>query len=385
MSDPNKLNTPFERLEGALLGLVIETAPDGVIIIDETGIVRSFSPAAQRQFGYKAEEIIGRNIALLMPSPHAEKHDEHIHRYIQTGRKNIIGIGREVIAQKKNGLQFPVELAVGEVIIDGHRLFTGFVRDLTEHRKSEKQIALLQDRLVHVARHSALGELATTLAHELNQPLTAIANYTLVAKQLLAQREGGPQTDLALDMLDKAAAQAQRAGDIIRSIRTFIKHHKNTLHWEDPVDAVLEAVKIATIGTETQEIGVEIVKLGAIPKVRMDRIQIQQVVTNLVRNAVDAVAGRPGCKNVTIELEPHGRRSVIVRVIDNGPGITPEVQRRLFEPFNTSKLGGVGIGLAISKTIIASHRGEIRGKNNDGGGATFQFVLPIDAEAEEVG
>lgn len=386
MSDRKKKATkPFDPREGALLSLVIETAPDGVIIIDETGLVLSFSPAAVRLFGYKADEIIGRNVSLLMPSPHAERHDDYMRRYLETGEKHIIGIGREVIARKKNGRLFPVELAVGEVEIDRRRLFTGFVRDLTQHRKSEKQIALLQDRLVHVARHSALGELATTLAHELNQPLTAIANYTLVARQLVGQNKECPDTDKALAMLDKAAAQAQRAGDIIRSIRTFIKHHKNKLAWEDLEEAVLEAVKIATIGIEHQDIEVEIVKLGELPSVRMDRIQIQQVVTNLVRNAVDALTGREGRKFIRIELGTHGRRSVIVRVVDNGPGIAPDVLKRLFEAFNTSKVGGVGIGLAISKTIIASHRGEIRGKNNDEGGATFHFVLPIDAEAEEVG
>lgn len=385
MSNGKKTRKRIDPLEGALLGLVIETAPDGVIIIDETGVVCSFSPAAARLFGYKPEEIIGQNVSLLMPLPHAERHDDYMRRYIETGKKHVIGIGREVIARKKNGRQFPVELAVGEVIVEGRRLFTGFVRDLTESRRSEKQIALLQDRLVHVARHSALGELATTLAHELNQPLTAIANYTLVARQIVAQRKDPAQNDKALEMLDKAAAQAQRAGDIIRSIRTFVKHHKNTLAWEDLGDAVLEAVKIATIGAENQDISVSIERLGPLPEVRMDRIQIQQVVTNLVRNAVDVLTGRPGPKLIRIELGLHGKRSVIVRVIDNGPGIAPDVLKRLFEAFNTSKKDGVGIGLAISKTIIASHKGEIRGRNSDEGGAIFHFALPIDAEAEEVG
>jgi two-component system sensor kinase FixL len=336
-------------------------------------------------FGFKATEVIGKNVSLLMPSPHAEKHNGFLARYLQTGEKKIIDIGREVVARKKNGTLFPVELSVGEVINKGQRLFTGFIRDLTEHRISEKQITELQNELIHVARYSAMGELATTLSHELNQPLTAIANYTLVTRQLVSKLGKAKKTKPVLDLLDKAAIQAQRAGEIIRSIRTFIKHHENKFLWENIEDAVREAVKIATIGTDIQRIDVQINKSGPVPDVCMDRIQIQQVVTNLVRNAVDAVCEQDGERIVRIEINRHGHRSVIVRVIDNGPGISANVEQRLFETFNSSKSEGVGIGLAISKTIVTSHNGEIRGKNREEGGAEFYFVLPIDSEAEEIG
>ncbi len=377
-------NGKFDLDEGSLLELVIETAPDGLIIIDETGIIQSFSPAEESMFGFKAREIIGKNVSRLMPSPHAEKHDGFLQRYLKTGKKNIIGIGREVVARKKNGTTFPVELAVGEVSNKGQRLFTGFIRDLTEHRISEKQITELQNKLIHVARYSAMGELATTLSHELNQPLTAIANYTLVTRQLVANTKTDKDNKRVLELLDKAATQAQRAGEIIRSIRSFIKHQENQFLWENLEDAVGEAVKIATIGIAAHHIDVTINKPDPVPDVCMDRVQIQQVVTNLVRNAIDAVRDQEGERQVRIEINRHGRRSVIVRVVDNGPGIAPQAAKRLFEAFNTSKSDGVGIGLAISKTIISSHNGEIRGRNREGGGAEFYFVLPIDSEAEEI-
>ena len=363
---------------------VIETSPDGFIIIDENGIIQSFSPAAERMFCYKVREVIGKNISMLMPSPFAQKHDGYLQQYLKTGEKNIIGIGREVVARKKNGTTFHVELSVGEVTSQGRRLFTGFIRDLTAHRISEKQITQLQSELIHVARHSAMGELATTLSHELNQPLTAIANYTLVTRRLVANLENCENTEPVLELLDKAAVQAQRAGEIIRSIRSFIKHHENEFNWVNLEEAVCESVKIATIGTAKDNIEIEINKPEILPDVCMDRIQIQQVVTNLVRNAVDAVRDQDGKRIVRIDLDLHGRRSVIVRVRDNGPGISPEVGKKLFEAFNTSKAEGVGVGLAISKTIISSHNGDIRGKNNPEGGAEFYFVLPIDAEAETV-
>ena len=319
-----------------------------------------------------------------MPETHAKNHDGYLQHYLQTGDKHIIGIGREVVALKKNGTEFPVELSVGEVLSKGKRLFTGFIRDLTEHRISEKRITELQNKLIHVARYSAMGELATTLSHELNQPLTAIANYTLVTRRLVAELAGDKDTEQVLELLDKAGIQAQRAGEVIRSIRAFIKYRENNFDWENLEDAVSEAVKIATIGTSKHHIDVKIDKLGPLPDICMDRIQIQQVVNNLVRNAIDAVLEQQGERVIRIELSALRKRSIIVRVIDNGPGIAPDTLKRLFEAFNTSKSKGVGVGLAISKTIIGSHNGYIRGTNRPEGGAEFHFVLPIDSEAEEI-
>jgi two-component system sensor kinase FixL len=205
----------------ALLQAIVETSPDGLITIDERGLVESFNPAAERMFGYGAQEVIGQNIKLLMPSPYREEHDAHIARYLRTGEKRIIGIGREVLGQRKDGTSFPLELAVGEVHAEGRRIFAGFVRDVSARRVAEERLRELQAELVHVSRLSAMGEMASALAHELNQPLTAIINYAQATRRLLGGA-GGERYAALLGLLDKTAQQASRAGQIIHRLRQFI-------------------------------------------------------------------------------------------------------------------------------------------------------------------
>jgi len=205
------VETELRRSE-AHLRSIIEAAPDAVIVIDEHGLVETFSPTAERLFGYTPAEIIGQNVKILMPSPHRELHDGYLDRYMRTGERRIIGIGRVVVGQRKDGSTFPMELAVGELDADGRRRFTGFVRDLTERQTSEKRLQELQDELVHVARLSEMGQMASALAHELNQPLAAISNYLQAGARLIDSPENMPRVR---DVLRKAGEQANRAGDII--------------------------------------------------------------------------------------------------------------------------------------------------------------------------
>ncbi len=368
--------------QAPLLGLVIETAPDGVIIIDDEGMIISFSPAAEKLFGYRASEVLGKNVSILMPSPYREHHDAYLRRYRETGERRLSGSSREVVGRKKNGDVFPIELAVGEVQLSDTRIFTGFVRDLTARRKFEKRISELQDELVHVARHSAMGELATTLAHELNQPLTAIANYAQAARRLIAA-ENETAREKALDFMGRVADQAKRAGEIIWRLRQFVKHHEVERRWEDPCEAVTEAAQIGSLGASAKGIDVRIQCEDDVPDAFMDRIQIQQVVTNLVRNAVDALDGWEGEKRITVTVSRHDEDDVMVTVSDTGPGIAPEIERKLFQPFNTSKKEGVGIGLAVSQTILDAHNGRIWGRNKPEGGAIFRFILPRAEKTEE--
>ena len=203
----------------ALLRLFIETAPDAVVIAGARGVILSFSPAAERLFGYSASEVIGKNLSILMPPQHSGRHDAYMSTYFATGKKRIIGIGRPVVAKKKNGEIFPVELAVGEMIIDGERVFTGFMRDITARRRYEKRIAELQNELIHVSRFSAMGELAAALAHELNQPLTAIANYLQAARGMFMTQAKAMGCEDASDegagtvVQGRGAGAAGRAGD----------------------------------------------------------------------------------------------------------------------------------------------------------------------------
>jgi two-component system, LuxR family, sensor kinase FixL len=156
---------------------ILDTVPEAMIVIDERGVINSFSSAAERLFGHAADEVIGQNIKMMMPSPYRENHDDYLQRYLRTGEKRIIGTGRVVVGARKDGSIFPMELAVGEMKSDNARFFTGFIRDITERQEVEARLQELQSELVHISRLTALGEMASALAHELNQPLSAIANY----------------------------------------------------------------------------------------------------------------------------------------------------------------------------------------------------------------
>ena len=261
-----------------------------MIVIDAKGIIQSFSKAAERLFGYSAEEAAGRNVSMLMPEPDRGHHDGYLGRYMDTGERRIIGIGRLVIGQKRDGSTFPMELAVGEVRLGKSRFFTGFVRDLTEREQTQQKLQELQAELVHMARFTALGEMASTLAHELNQPLTAVASYLNGARRLI---DGGKAADLpvARGAIDSASEQALRAGQIIRRLREFVARGESDQKPEDIRALVEEASALALVGA--RELGIRFTLSVAedMPPVLADKVQVQQVVLNLMRNAIEAMAG----------------------------------------------------------------------------------------------
>ncbi|HEX6979500.1 MAG TPA: PAS domain S-box protein [Alphaproteobacteria bacterium] len=367
-----QMDTILQQRE-AHLRSIIETAPDALIVIDERGLIDSFSPAAERLFGYTAAEVLGRNVSMLMPSPHRELHDAYIRRYLETGERRIIGIGRVVVGLRKDGSTFPIELAVGEVNSGGRRQFTGFVRDLTERQKSQKRLQELQNELIHVARLSELGQMASALAHELNQPLTAIANYLQVGRRLLGM-PGGDAAKLS-DIMEKAAAQASRAGQIIRRLRQFVEKGETERNVESLNKVVEEATALALVGAK--ELGVKpTLELDPEPRrVLIDKIQIQQVVLNLVRNAIEAVAACD-VREVIVRTGLEDGMAV-VSVGDTGPGLAKEVQDNLFQPFVTTKPKGMGLGLSICRSIVEAQGGRLRVTPNADRGVTFSFTLPL--------
>src|SRR4029077_11229654 len=205
----------------AHLRSILETIPDAMIVIDERGAMQSFSSAAARLFGYSAGEVLGQNIKMLMPSPYRESHDGYLERYLRTGERRIIGIGRVVVGERRDGSTFPMELSVGEMKSADRRFFTGFIRDLTDRQRTEARLQEWQTELVHISRLPAMGEMASALAHELTQPLSAIANYMKGSRRLLEDRSD-EQSALVRDALEKAAEQSLRAGQIIRRLRDFV-------------------------------------------------------------------------------------------------------------------------------------------------------------------
>lgn len=364
----------------AHLRSILETVPDAMVVIDEGGTVRDFSPAATRMFGWQAHEAIGCNVRMLMPEPYRTAHDDYLDRYYRTGERRIIGKGRVVVGERRDGSTFPIELSVGEMRAGGERFFTGFIRDLTERQQAETRLQELQNELVHVSRLTSLGEMASALAHEINQPLSAIANYLKGSRMLLA-RDDVPHDRLA-DAVDRAAAEALRAGDIIRRLRDFVARGETERAVESLPKLVEEASALALVGAREHDIHVRFAFDPVIDLVLVDKVQIQQVVLNLVRNAVDALAeSLPGTRELTISIDPDADMAR-VSVTDNGPGIAPEIASQLFQPFVTTKRTGMGVGLSISRTIVEAHGGKIWVESEEGRGSKFHFTLPAASEEE---
>ena len=358
----------------AHLQSILDTVPDAMIVIDEKGIMQSFSAAAERLFGRTGAEVIGENVNLLMPAPYHDAHDGYLIRYLTTGERRIIGIGRVVVGQRRDGSTFPMELSVGEMRVANRRFFTGFVRDLTERQQTEARLQELQSELVHVSRLTAMGEMASALAHELNQPLSAIANYLRGSRRLL---EKGDPADLPRlsEALDKAATQAMRAGDVIHRLRDFIGRGETERRIESVSKLIEEASALALVGVKELGVRVTMEFDPRADQVLADRVQIQQVIINLLRNAIDAMRGvKRGELKVRAGVREGG--FTIVSVSDTGSGVSEEVRGRLFEPFMTTKKEGMGVGLSICRTIVEAHGGAIWAENDDGAGATFAFTLP---------
>ena len=364
----------------AHLTSILDTVPDAMIVIDERGIMQSFSTAAQRLFGYEAAEVMGRNIKMMMPSPYRENHDGYLARYLSTGERRIIGIGRVVVGERKDGSTFPMELAVGEMKSGDQRYFTGFIRDLTERQKTEARLQELQSELVHISRLTAMGEMASALAHELNQPLSAITNYMKGSRRLLEQTKD-ERAGVVREAMDNAAEQALRAGQIIRRLRDFVARGESEPRVESMAKLVEEASALALVGIKDQGIHVRFQLNRSSDSVLADKVQIQQVLLNLIRNAVEAMHDSPR-RELLVSTTPAKDGMLLISVADTGAGISPEVSAQLFRPFVTTKRQGMGVGLSISRTIIEAHGGRIWIEPNPGGGTIFRFTVRTVTEED---
>jgi two-component system sensor kinase FixL len=361
-----------------LFQTLIATAVDGIMVIDERGTVQVYNKACERLFQYRADEVVGQNVKLLMPSPYRDEHDSYLDRYRHTGEARIIGIGREVQGKRKDGSVFPIYLSVGAGTLGSKRIFVGIVHDITGRKTAEDRLQRLQDELNHVARLTEMSQFSAALAHELNQPLTAIVNYMNVAKRLLTAPD---KTAKAQEALAKAGDQAERAGLIIRRLRDFVEKRDGKRAVEN-INAIAEdAIALAMVGTKAIDITVRTEFAPHSPPVMVDRVQIQQVMVNLLRNASEAMANSPK-RELTITTARIDGTAVEVAVADTGPGIPDEVASRLFKPFVTTKPGGMGIGLAISQSIVEAHGGSLGAAPNQGGGTVFRFRLPAAQAAE---
>lgn len=356
----------------ALLQSILNTVPDALVVTDQDGIVRFFNPAAERMFGYSSDEATGRNVSLLMPPSHATAHDGYMNRYLTTGERRIIGIGRILVGQRKDGTTFPMELQIGEAVIPRACLFTGFVRDLTDRQDRDRRLAELQSELIHVSRLSDLGQMVSALAHEVNQPLTATANYLSGIRRLI-----GPDSTPALrQALERMAEQAERARGIVQSLRALVKKDAQPRASENLETLIQETAALALVGT-VRSVSLDLRISQEAKWVVVEKVQIQQVLLNLMRNAVEAMAGS-AVRILAITAERQAER-IEITVRDTGPGLAEPVRGRLFEPFVTTKPDGLGVGLSICRTIVQSHGGDLTAADAPGGGTIFRFTVPAAA------
>jgi len=349
---------------------VIEGALDAIIAIDAEGRIETFNGAAERIFGYTQAEVTGQNVRILMPEPYRHNHDSYIQAYRTTRIPRIIGTGREVEAIRKDGTVFPIDLSISEMHHQTEGGFIGVIRDITERRDAENRVRELIADLAHVSRLSAMGQFASSIAHELNQPLTAVVNYNEAVRALMASDPAK-----ASDLAAKVTVQAERAGEIVRRLRSLVEKGTSDQSPQDISTLVEEACALATIGSKVAGVEIAYDLPHDLPLAAADRIQIQQVVVNLVRNAIE-VLGEAPVRRMKVQVR-HAGPVIEVAVSDTGPGLSPVVAENLFKPFVTTKPGGMGMGLSISQSIIEAHGGTLWAESAPGGGTTFKFTLPV--------
>ena len=374
----SKNSSPLGTDGEAHLRSILATVPDAMIVIDEQGTILSFSAAAEKMFGFKEAEVVDENISMLMPSPDRERHDGYLANYRKTGERKIIGIGRVTTARHRDGFTFPIELSIGEALLGDKRIFTGFIHDITQRQQTELRLQDLQSELAHIGRVNEMSTLASSLAHELNQPLAAVASYCETARDLLASPPDPDTLVMLREALDDAAQQAIRAGQIVRRLRDFVSNGETERKVESLPRLMTEANALALIGSREHGIEVQLDFNPRAEQVFVDRIQIQQVLVNLIRNAIDAMIEVP-VRSLSIRTDLEPGQFVRISIEDSGSGISEAVAAQLFQPFVTSKKSGMGIGLSICRTIVEDHGGRIWFEPAPDSGTIFHFTLPAGA------
>lgn len=370
------------------LRAILETAVEGIITIDERGIVESMNPAAEKTFGYKADEVVGRNVSMLMPSPYREEHDTYMANYVQTGHAKIIGIGREVVGQRKDGSVFPMDLAVSEVRLANRRLFTGFVRDISERKKAEVRLAELAQSLAE--KNKELETIVYVASHDLRSPLVNIQGFSQELSRActrLKTRLSAQTTSLDPESTALLAQDIPEALDFIQAgvakidtlLSGFLRYSRlgraalrpERLNMNEMMAGIVRAMEFQIKQRAAA------IQIGSLPDCLGDATQINQVFSNLLDNALKYLdAKRPGIISVSGRVED-GR--AIFEVRDNGIGIAREHQGKIFEIFhrlNPAASQGEGLGLTIAQRILERHNGPIWVESNPGHGSVFFVSLP---------
>ena len=349
--------------------------------MDERGAILLANPATRRIFGYDPVEIVGKPLTMLMPEMMRKLHENGFKRYLATGKRHLNWQGVEVTAQRKDGQEFPVEVSFGELTSDGHKVFTGFIRDISERkqaedrlRASERNLQMTQAELARVSRLTTMGELAASIAHEVNQPLTAVINNGSACLRLLANNNLEPE--VLRRALEGIIADGTRASTVLARIRAFIKKEPAEKSELDINEVIQEVLVLAGRELYENQVLPDHQLKTDLPSVLADRVQLQQVLLNLIMNGIEAMAAvtdRPRLLGVQSRIDESG--DVLVAVSDSGTGFGSELDR-VFNPFFTTKANGMGMGLSISRSLVESHGGRLWAAPNSPHGAVFSFTLP---------
>jgi two-component system sensor kinase FixL len=355
---------------------ILQSVPDAMVVVDEKGIIRDFSAAAERVWGYRSADMLGKGLETLAAQGGDGRFFALLKNYVETGRATPAGQPDMASAVDATGREFPVEIRVGVARSDDMLLVTMFFRDITARLAAEHRVSELQFQLAHVSRQSAMSELSTDLAHELNQPLSAASNFLASAKMLYAR--GGEDAARAVDMVDMGLEQTLRAGEIIRRMREFMANHENEARNEALDGLIRSTVDLMMIGKRALDLQLSVETDPDAQFVFADRIQVQQVLVNLLRNAVEVLQDQPVTqRRIMIRTRRLDPDWIEVEVADTGPGLPAPILDNLDSRFTTARPGGgMGIGLSISRRIVVSHGGVFTAENRPGGGATFRFTLP---------
>lgn len=368
-----------ERKRGEeLLRLAVEASPEAMIMVDQDRRIVLANARAETLFGYLREDLVGQPVEMLVPERAAPAHPGLAAEYAAAPIARPMGAGRDLFARRKDGSEVPVEIGLNPISTSQGRFILAAIIDISERLANERRMLVLQAEAAHASRVNAAGQMAGALAHELSQPLTAVNNYIRAAQRMLAQKH--PDVDATvLDFVGKASEQSQRAGGIIRRLRDFIGNRSTLVEPHDINRVVEEGVETALIGMPHPDLRVERRYAPDLPRVSIDRVQIQQVVVNLVRNAVEAMEVSSQ-RTLTVATGKSGD-FLEISFADTGPGLSVQDYEHLFEPFTTTKKSGMGIGLTICNSIIEAHAGVLSASGKDGGGTVFRFTLPVTVGA----
>jgi len=373
IEDRKHVESELKRSE-ARHRVVVETASDAVVSIDESGAIILANPATARIFGYSPEELIGKPLTVLMPGATRELHETGFKRYLETGAKHLNWQGTEMTAMRANGEEFPAEVSFGEMIADERRIFTGFIRDISEKKRSEEELHNAQAELSRMMRVMTIGQLTASIAHEVSQPLSGIVTNASTCLRML--KGDLPNIDGARETAQRTIRDANRASEVITRLRTLFSKKQIEVAPLDLNEAAREVIALLSGELERNNVILKHHFSEHLPAVHGDRVQLQQVILNLLRNASDAMSGiedRP--RQMVLRTKLEGEH-VCLSVQDSGIGFTPEVAAQMFESFYTTKSDGMGVGLSVSRSIIEANRGRLWATPNAGPGATFAFSIP---------